>query len=304
MKNVHLIETDKPSRLIIYSTLLNEFRLLDEPIKDWKHKRHIYITDNSEIKEGDWCFDGTDLIHKKTKYNDALVDGNKDAKKIILTTDQDLIADGIQAIDDEFLEWFVKNPSCEFVEVEREKSIGYAGDRQRTFYGKYKITIPKKEPKPHSFCETPEVKCTMNYCDENGCQNRNRELLETKEEPKKDVNWKSDIINKIWDEDEETKRETEHLLSTETNKKRLLEDVSKQETLEEVARTKFPHKLFVKVDITNKKREAFIEGYKLAQEQEKNKYSEEEVLKAFDAGLDYMKYGNLNKKEWFEQYKK
>lgn len=39
-------------------------------------------------------------------------------KKIILTTDQDLIKDGVQAIDDEFLEWFVANPSCKFVEVQ------------------------------------------------------------------------------------------------------------------------------------------------------------------------------------------
>ena len=27
---------------------------------------------------------------------------------------------------------------------------------------------------PWNFCETPEEKCTMNYCDENGCQNRKR----------------------------------------------------------------------------------------------------------------------------------
>jgi hypothetical protein len=40
-------------------------------------------------------------------------------KKIILTTDPDLIKDGVQAIDDEFLEWFVKNNSCEGVEVKR-----------------------------------------------------------------------------------------------------------------------------------------------------------------------------------------
>jgi hypothetical protein len=40
----------------------------------------------------------------------------KEVCKIILTTDQDLIKDGVQAIDDEFLEWFVKNPSCEEVE--------------------------------------------------------------------------------------------------------------------------------------------------------------------------------------------
>ena len=32
--------------------------------------------------------------------------------------------------------------------------------------------------KPHSFCETPHENCTLNYCDENGCLNRNRELVE------------------------------------------------------------------------------------------------------------------------------
>jgi len=31
--------------------------------------------------------------------------------------------------------------------------------------------------KPHGFCETPEEKCTMNYCDENGCVNRKRNLV-------------------------------------------------------------------------------------------------------------------------------
>lgn len=33
---------------------------------------------------------------------------------------------------------------------------------------------------PWSFCETPEEKCTMNYCDENGCQNRKRCLVDPK----------------------------------------------------------------------------------------------------------------------------
>ncbi|MEQ3501102.1 hypothetical protein ABMY20_15210 [Tenacibaculum sp. SSH1-16] len=31
--------------------------------------------------------------------------------------------------------------------------------------------------KPWSFCETPQEKCTMNYCDDNGCQNRKRHLV-------------------------------------------------------------------------------------------------------------------------------
>jgi hypothetical protein len=39
-------------------------------------------------------------------------------KKIILTTDPKLIADGVQSIDDEFLEWFCsKNGNVDYVDV-------------------------------------------------------------------------------------------------------------------------------------------------------------------------------------------
>ena len=115
-----------------------------------KIKENIYITSDEEIKEGDWFISlYSNSIQRELKLDWTL---NKDAyKKIILTTDQDLIKDGVQAIDDEFLEWFVKNPSCEEIEIEQEKSIGYAGDRQRTFYGKYKIIIPKEEPTAYHY---------------------------------------------------------------------------------------------------------------------------------------------------------
>ena len=39
-----------------------------------------------------------------------------------------------------------------------------------------------EERKPWGFCETPEAKCTMNYCDENGCQNRKRTYAPLKSE--------------------------------------------------------------------------------------------------------------------------
>ena len=58
----------------------------------FKHQ-HLYITSDDEIKEGDWYFDGTDFIHKKSKHNNTLVDGNKQAKKIIATTDTSLLID-------------------------------------------------------------------------------------------------------------------------------------------------------------------------------------------------------------------
>jgi uncharacterized protein (UPF0335 family) len=52
------------------------------------------------------------------------------------------------------------------------------------------------ERKLNTFCETPGENCTMNYCDENGCQNRKRELADIeveasvvvpKEEPKQET---------------------------------------------------------------------------------------------------------------------
>jgi hypothetical protein len=123
MKNLFLLPTDKPSRLIIHSTLLNEFRLLDKPIEDWKHKKNIYITNDEEIKLGEWV-----IYTKGIKIHCKKIDSKEDVElaniensgvlKIILTTDQELILDGVQDIKDEFLELFVKNPSCEEVEVE------------------------------------------------------------------------------------------------------------------------------------------------------------------------------------------
>jgi hypothetical protein len=143
MKNIHVLPTKKPSKLIIYSTLLNEFRLLDEPIEDWKHKKHIYIT-STELtlaKKGDWylgspCY--TELIRC---HCDSFPNEKPKVllNKIILTTDQELIADGVQPIDDGFLEWFVKNPSCEEFEVQKWFEDG-------CFLG-YKIIIPQQKTK-------------------------------------------------------------------------------------------------------------------------------------------------------------
>ncbi|AGO47479.1 hypothetical protein Phi19:3_gp075 [Cellulophaga phage phi19:3] len=38
-----------------------------------------------------------------------------------------------------------------------------------------------KNREPWNFCETPKEKCTMNYCDENGCQNRKRNCAKVKD---------------------------------------------------------------------------------------------------------------------------
>jgi translation initiation factor 2 beta subunit (eIF-2beta)/eIF-5 len=129
MKNLHLISTEKPSRLYVDSQ--NNICTTDVEMK-CGNKRNIYITNDEEIKEGDIWYDGTNI---RKDFPKSFINGID--KKIILTTDQDLIKDGVQEIDEEFLQWFVKNSSCERVEVEFiEDNWGY-----------YEIIIPKEEPK-------------------------------------------------------------------------------------------------------------------------------------------------------------
>lgn len=149
---IHLIPTDKPSRLVQRRiTKELKFSLMDNP-QLWNNI-NIYITDNSEIKKGDWFYTPIKRSIEQCVRKLLIVKGgNNDVEqlKIILTTDQDLINDGVQAIDDEFLEWFVKNPTCESVEVKKEY-ITPLGDIVETCYDNerlnYKIIIPKEEPK-------------------------------------------------------------------------------------------------------------------------------------------------------------
>jgi hypothetical protein len=145
MKNIHVIPTDKPSRLYYFGNS-PELRLTKYPNLFRVFERstqNIYITSDEEIKEGDYVYD----LITNTVYQ-LFEKPTKNEFKIILTTDQDLIKftaenDGVQAIDDEFLQWFVKNPSCERVEVihwEGYSDIGLLN---------YEIIIPKEQQRQH-----------------------------------------------------------------------------------------------------------------------------------------------------------
>jgi hypothetical protein len=113
MRNVHILPTDKPSRLYKQTGTLMLDTILDTSKDGISINQNIYITSDEEIKQGDWCiYDSGEVIQYLVKLN------TDNLKKIILTDNPDLIAEGVQPIDNEFLEWFVKNPSCEFVEVE------------------------------------------------------------------------------------------------------------------------------------------------------------------------------------------
>ena len=144
MKNIHLLPTDKPSRLAYdFDKLILNSRLLSPILYK---TQNIYITNDEEIKEGDWFLQTTyEGIFKcsdaKIEYIYFDIDNYEPiayCKKIILTTDQDLIKDGVQIIDDEFLEWFVKNPSCG--EVNTQLKLPWESSKDE-----YEIIIPKEE---------------------------------------------------------------------------------------------------------------------------------------------------------------
>jgi hypothetical protein len=133
MKNLHLKITDKPSRLVLETINNNLFltTTTEFPSKIMVFK-NIYITSDEEIKEGDWFYNTISLKPEPFKVcengngyvNCIKYSHNRiDCKKIILTTDVDLIVDGVQTIEDDFLEWFVNNPSCEFIKVIRNKKL-------------------------------------------------------------------------------------------------------------------------------------------------------------------------------------
>jgi hypothetical protein len=156
MKNIHVLPTDKASRLCLRD-FDNKLCLHRPEVTYHGTNQNIYITSDEEIKEGDWVYENNlnqeTKVYQIIKRDDKLMffrfrsvpiwlDKNQHGcKKIILTDDKDLIKDGVQAIDDEFLEWFVKNPSCEYVEVKELLS-----NNGNAFYG-YKIIIPKEKPK-------------------------------------------------------------------------------------------------------------------------------------------------------------
>ena len=182
MKNIHILPTDKPSRLHIWVNNKGlRATLYEKPQLEVPNTvpKNIYIISDEEIKDGDvvkipcgvgkvkklnWKFGNDnpsyiveDIFIYKLRYGQK--EGElqinsfryEDVKKIILTTDQDLINDGVQAVYDEFLEWFVKNPNCEEVEVVDVRSLGVYGS-----YYPYKINIPKKETKQETVKEAAE----------------------------------------------------------------------------------------------------------------------------------------------------
>jgi hypothetical protein len=116
--------------------------------------QYIYITRSVESKVGDYYigegFAGPNLF----QWSKAQAEGFPDMiiQKVVLTNNPSLIQGDVRAIDDEFLEWFVKNPACESVEIKRLEDGQYVdyfpdGSVVEGIYENYKIVLPREEPK-------------------------------------------------------------------------------------------------------------------------------------------------------------
>ena len=245
---------------------------------------------------------------------------------IILTTNKSLINDGIQAIDDEFLEWFVKNSSCEQINVEevyfhgsgyyKASELSELSEQERekySFMKKYKIIIPKEE----STFYTKKCKCMMfePNCYTGMCKNcggilkeetKPKTMLESLQEYFK--NTSKEKVLEDWNE-------FQHLDEEGITVKEFLEN-QKQETLEQAAEkysenweeiTGLDYENTVPSEVNKLD---FINGAKWQQEQNKNLYSEEDLLKfgAF-VRIEDKKEKRLFLiqdyfKKWFEQFSK
>jgi hypothetical protein len=315
MKNLFVLPTDKPSRLHLESNGLKLSRLQNTLVA-----QNIYITSDEEIKEGDYCVDGNDIYGP---YEDGDIATNKFIK-IILTTDSQLIRYGVQAIDDEFLEWFVKNPSCERVEVEdfpMTEKYNSKGEYVHRSYWVYKIIIPRT---------------TQQIINQDYAGGLEMGQIPAKEEPNIIDQWlekngNPEIAKQVELEAEELYGETLEEVAKKLKGKELFKEsndraretlseiksLPKQETLEEAAENYNLNTINAFGDY-----ESFIAGAKWQKEQDKKLYSEEEMIQTFHYGHQIGMNTVLSiqsqhspqpipkpdleslKKEWLEQFKK
>lgn len=151
MKNIFVLPSDKPSRLYIGNNGNFVFGMVKTSIQSKNNdftNQNIYITNSEEINKDTkpcWCINtikntwDDDLIYYQGSMPQYHYIG---FKKTILTTDPELIKNGVQEVPEYFLKWFIvgKNP-IEYVEIKPHL------ESLDTMKNSYEIIIPqpKKE---------------------------------------------------------------------------------------------------------------------------------------------------------------
>jgi hypothetical protein len=160
MKNIFVKATTEPSQVYLIKEkatlgLTSKNPEAMEHYGSGTHNQHVYITKKESYDRGDWCIDiEAEEIFKvaEVKEFSGIVRSDTDTYvydacvKIVLATDLKLVADGVKEINSEFLEWFVKNSSCEEVDIEAYCPNDCNGCVEKCKNSFYRI-IPKGTPK-------------------------------------------------------------------------------------------------------------------------------------------------------------
>lgn len=145
MKNIYLLHTNKPS--ILFEGAENDLHLGELELREGMcQNQNVYITSDEYIGLS-YYLDG-DLVRKGIIDDRKYWKVRKEYKKIILTTDIDLIKDGVQPLDYKFLQWFIENPTCEEVKIEDwyNKYLSCCQSKNDCTCNKKRVIIPKEEP--------------------------------------------------------------------------------------------------------------------------------------------------------------
>jgi hypothetical protein len=290
-----------------------------------KINNNIYITSDEEIKEEGYVF-WEGKVYKYREFMKMRTPVYTNYFSIILTTDQDLIKDGVQPIPNDFLEWFVKNPNCEEVEIEKE----YKHFTSELY--DYKIIIPKEEWKccgAFYGCDKCEHKKELRGIPKGKIDmvvgkpkqsTKDRILYETPESIKQKVR---ETANKLVKPKQEPKpfKDMQQLTEVDFLNKSLKKGIGvKREfvintskwNLEDFEETK--DLTYYRANAEEDYMKVPISVLRYISELEKRSYSEEEVLELLQNfnqnAMEYIKEDEksimtfVTLKKWFEQFKK
>jgi len=155
MKNIYILPTTESSRLKDENLYSSPSYILSREPLHWRYAVHMYITSEDEdIYENDYIITQEG---KLVQVSYLLSSDIYKSSKVIMTTSQKLIEDGVQEIDDTFLEWFIENPTCEFVKIESWETKG-------EWNLDYIIIIPQEESEEETLEEVAANLADPNIC--------------------------------------------------------------------------------------------------------------------------------------------
>jgi len=164
---IHLLPTNDESAVIGLTADEKTLWVAHSGVGNSYGNKHLYITTNDDIKEGDWYLDNqTNTIYKCDSYKESLsTDEFDEFQKIIATTDPELVVNAvdIREVQGQMMEGHhhkkLPQPSKAFI----EKYCRVGGiDEVDVEYGLFHDGNFKDDCETHAFKATHKPKLTSN----------------------------------------------------------------------------------------------------------------------------------------------